>query len=46
MATNMTAANWKFKVNPWITMIPIMLVIVMFALDECSFLSRLICTAR
>lgn len=34
MATNMTAANWKFRVNPWITMIPIMLVIVMFALDE------------
>lgn len=26
--------EWKFKVNPWITMIPLMLSIFMFALDE------------
>lgn len=26
--------NWSFKVNPWITMIPLMLSIVMFAVDE------------
>lgn len=26
--------EWKFKINPWITMIPIMLSIFMFALDE------------
>ena len=26
--------EWKFKVNPWITMIPVMLSIFMFALDE------------
>lgn len=29
-----TAENWKFKINPWITMIPVMLSIFMFALDE------------
>ena len=27
-------SNWKFKINPWITMIPLMLSIFMFALDE------------
>ena len=26
--------EWKFKINPWITMIPVMLSIFMFALDE------------
>ena len=26
--------EWKFKLNPWITMIPLMLSIFMFALDE------------
>ena len=26
--------NWQFKINPWITMIPVMLSIFMFALDE------------
>ena len=29
-----TENNWKFKINPWITMIPLMLSIFMFALDE------------
>lgn len=29
-----TAQEWKFKINPWITMIPVMLSIFMFALDE------------
>ncbi len=29
-----TAEEWKFQVNPWIAMIPIMLSIFMFALDE------------
>ena len=28
------AQEWKFKINPWITMIPVMLSIFMFALDE------------
>ncbi len=28
------ALEWKFKINPWITMIPVMLSIFMFALDE------------
>jgi len=28
------AEEWKFKISPWITMIPIMLTIIMFALDE------------
>ena len=26
--------EWSFKLNPWITMIPLMLSIFMFALDE------------
>ncbi len=26
--------EWKFKINPWVTMVPIMLSIFMFALDE------------
>ena len=34
MATNIAGKDWEFKINPWITMIPIMLVIIMFALDE------------
>ena len=29
-----TAEKWEFKINPWITMIPTMLSIFMFALDE------------
>ncbi len=29
-----TAQEWRFQVNPWIAMIPIMLSIFMFALDE------------
>ena len=29
-----TAEKWEFKINPWITMIPVMLSIFMFALDE------------
>ena len=29
-----TEQEWKFKINPWITMIPVMLSIFMFALDE------------
>lgn len=29
-----TVQEWKFKINPWITMIPVMLSIFMFALDE------------
>ena len=28
-----TYDNWNFKINPWITMIPVMLSIFMFALD-------------
>lgn len=28
-----TAEKWEFKINPWITMIPVMLSIFMFALD-------------
>lgn len=28
------AEEWYFKINPWIAMIPIMLSIFMFALDE------------
>ena len=28
------AQEWKFKINPWVTMIPVMLSIFMFALDE------------
>ena len=27
-------AEWKFKLNPWVTMVPLMLSIFMFALDE------------
>lgn len=35
MAHNTSAVEeWHFKVNPWIAMIPIMLSIFMFALDE------------
>ncbi len=26
--------EWKFKINPWVTMVPVMLSIFMFALDE------------
>ena len=26
--------EWKFKINPWVTMVPLMLSIFMFALDE------------
>ena len=26
--------EWKFKLNPWVTMIPLMISIFMFALDE------------
>ena len=29
-----TVEKWEFKINPWITMIPVMLSIFMFALDE------------
>lgn len=29
-----TIEKWEFKINPWITMIPVMLSIFMFALDE------------
>ena len=31
---NTVQSEWKFKINPWITMIPVMLSIFMFALDE------------
>ena len=31
---NTLQTEWKFKINPWITMIPVMLSIFMFALDE------------
>ena len=31
---NTANEEWKFKINPWITMIPVMLSIFMFALDE------------
>ena len=31
---NTVHEEWKFKINPWITMIPVMLSIFMFALDE------------
>ena len=31
---NTVQNEWKFKINPWITMIPVMLSIFMFALDE------------
>ena len=31
---NTLEQEWKFKINPWITMAPVMLSIFMFALDE------------
>ncbi|MBQ6516227.1 DHA2 family efflux MFS transporter permease subunit [bacterium] len=31
---NTATEEWKFKINPWITMAPVMLSIFMFALDE------------
>lgn len=31
---NISEEQWAFKISPWITMIPIMLTIIMFALDE------------
>ncbi len=34
MAETISSEEWEFKINPWITMIPIMLSIFMFALDE------------
>ena len=34
MENSIQQEEWKFKINPWITMIPVMLSIFMFALDE------------
>ncbi len=34
MENTLPQEEWKFKINPWITMIPVMLSIFMFALDE------------
>jgi DHA2 family multidrug resistance protein len=31
---NTQEQEWKFQINPWITMAPVMLSIFMFALDE------------
>ena len=31
---NTIQEEWKFKINPWVTMVPVMLSIFMFALDE------------
>ena len=33
MQNTVSQGEWKFKINPWITMIPVMLSIFMFALD-------------
>ena len=34
MTTQNITSDWKASINPWITMIPIMITVFMFALDE------------